>query len=418
MIRVNVPKISSLEDISVLKESIDVECTLAQGKDGKGALPESFWKTYSSFANTEGGYVFLGLREKPDGYFELAGIKNTEKVINELWVTINNTEKVSTNILQNSSVRRLTINGKMIIQVHIPHASRERSPVFISGNPLTGTYRRLNSTDISQDNESVRHMLAEQVEESHDAGILVGYGLDDLDTESFRSYRQQYTNLHLDHPWSQLDAQQFLHRIGGWHEDREPGRSGLTRAGLLMFGQSVTIKEIFPNYMLDYQERLETKAELRWVDRLTPDGSWSGNVYDFYLRVIRKLTSALKVPFRLEGDLRQDDTPVHKALREALINTLIHADFTGRTSILVVKYPNMFLFRNPGSMRISAELAKSGGYSDCRNRLLQDMFHSIGLGERAGSGLPKILSGWENQHWHQPMLKTLWEPSEHFGDTA
>ncbi len=409
----NVPKISSLEDISALKEGIDVECKLAQGKDGKGALPKSFWETYSAFANTEGGYIFLGLREKSDGDFELAGIKNAEKVINELWATMNSTEKVSANILQNSSIRRLTINGKMIIQVYIPRAPRERSPVFISGNPLTGTYRRLNSTDISQDNESVRRMIAEQVEKSRDAGILVGYGLDDLDTESFSSYRQHYINLHPDHPWSQLDAQQFLHRIGGWHEGREPGRSGLTRAGLLMFGQTVVINEIFPNYMLDYQEQSETKSELRWVDRLTPDGSWSGNVHDFYMRVIRKLTSELKVPFRLKGDRRQDDTPAHKALREALVNTLIHADYTGRTSILVVKRPNMFLFRNPGSMRIPVELAKSGGYSDCRNRLLQKMFRFIGLGERAGSGLPKILSRWESQHWRQPMLKTLWIPSEH-----
>ncbi len=106
----------------------------------------------------------------------------------------------------------------------------------------------------------------------------------------------------------------------------------------------------------------------RWVDRLVPDGSWSGNLFDFYQKVIRKLTADLKIPFVLEGDQRQDDTPVHKALREALVNTLIHSDYTGRISVLVVKRPDMFGFRNPGDMRVSIEDAIAGSTSDCRNR--------------------------------------------------
>lgn len=64
--------------------------------------------------------------------------------------------------------------------------------------------------------------------------------------------------------------------IGGWRMDREQGQGGLTRAGLLMFGQLPSIQEIFPNYMLDYQERPEARKEARWADRLTLDGSWSG----------------------------------------------------------------------------------------------------------------------------------------------
>ena len=43
---------------------------------------------------------------------------------------------------------------------------------------------------------------------------------------------------------------------------------------------------------------------------------------------------------------------VHQALREALVNTLVHADYTGRSSVLVIKYSDRFYFRNPGLMRI------------------------------------------------------------------
>jgi predicted HTH transcriptional regulator len=86
--------------------------------------------------------------------------------------------------------------------------------------------------------------------------------------------------------------------------------------------------------------------------------------------VSRKLVGDLKVPFVPKGNFRQDDTSLHRALREALVNTLVHADYTDRASILVVKDPAGFVFRNPGVMRVPAEQALRGGESDCRNRTL------------------------------------------------
>jgi predicted HTH transcriptional regulator len=90
--------------------------------------------------------------------------------------------------------------------------------------------------------------------------------------------------------------------------------------------------------------------------------------------VIRKLTADLKVPFVLKGETRIDDTPIHQALREALVNTLIHADYTDRASILVVKQASGFVFRNPGMMRVPIAQALHGGASDCRNRTLHQLF--------------------------------------------
>jgi predicted HTH transcriptional regulator len=58
--------IQSLEDISLLRETVSLECKLANGRDGKGALPEDFWPSYSAMANTDGGVVVLGLRERKD----------------------------------------------------------------------------------------------------------------------------------------------------------------------------------------------------------------------------------------------------------------------------------------------------------------------------------------------------------------
>jgi predicted HTH transcriptional regulator len=171
----------------------------------------------------------------------------------------------------------------------------------------------------------------------------------------------------------------------------------LTLAGLLMLGRWPAIHEAAPYYFVDYQERpseCEENDDTRWLDRVVPDGTWSGNLFDFYRRVARKLVTDLKVPFALKGDVRQDDTPVHQALREAMVNMLVHADYADRASVLVVKQPSGFVFRNPGLLRVPAALALQGGESDSRNRTLQQMFLMIGLGERAGSGLTKIQRGW------------------------
>lgn len=84
----------------------------------------------------------------------------------------------------------------------------------------------------------------------------------------------------------------------------------------------------------------------------------------------------------------------------------------GRVPILVVKRPDMFGFRNPGLMRIPVEDAYTGGVSDCRNRLMHQMFLLVGLGERAGSGIPKIIQNWGKQHWRKPYLYEVKEPEQ------
>jgi len=89
---------------------------------------------------------------------------------------------------------------------------------------------------------------------------------------------------------------------------------------------------------------------------------------------------------------------------------LVHADYSDRASVLVVKRPDMFGFRNPGLMRIPAEVAIRGGEHDCRNRTLHKMFRLVGVGEQAGSGIPKIYNGWARQHWRPPALYERAEP--------
>ena len=115
-------KIHSTADIETLSETIEVECKLAAGKDGKGVLPKDFWESYSTFANSYGGEIFLGIGEK-ERHFSLKGLEEPQKVIEDLWNLLNNRQKVSANLLNHRFVQTLSVEGKSIVHVHVPRAA-------------------------------------------------------------------------------------------------------------------------------------------------------------------------------------------------------------------------------------------------------------------------------------------------------
>lgn len=159
----------------------------------------------------------------------------------------------------------------------------------------------------------------------------------------------------------------------------------------------------------DYQEQYG--ADTRWTDRIiSSSGDWSGNVYDFYFRVYNKLTQDIKVPFKMEGGARVDDTSVHQALREALANCLVNADYYGRQGLVVIKKRDCITLSNPGNFRIEIDTAKSGGVSDPRNGTMLKMFNLIDIGERAGSGIPNIFRVWREQGWGVPVISESFDP--------
>jgi ATP-dependent DNA helicase RecG len=392
------------DEIQSLREDYDFEAKLSLGRDGRGCLPRDFWPTYSVMVNINGGFVCLGVEQQSNGELLAVGIPEPEPVLKSLWDTVNNPQKVSSNVLAEEDVDVHEVEGRKIIRIKIPEASRRQKPIFINGNPMNGTYRRNYEGDYRCSEEAVKRMLAEQCEDARDMHLLKEFNFTDFNLESIKAYRNQFQNRQPGHPWNACDMKDFMRNIGAWGIERRTGSTAPTFAGILMFGQLRAILDAAPNYVVDYQERPQSKTEARWIDRITTDGSWSGNLYDFYRKVIRKLFADLQVPFRIKDDERVEETPVHTALREALVNTIIHADYSARVSVLVVKRPDMFGFRNPGDLRVPLDEAKRGGTSDCRNRNLQKMFQLIGAGEQAGSGIPRIYTNWHKQHWRQPEL--------------
>ena len=395
-------------------EGADVEY-----KSAKGGLPSTLWETYSGFANTGGGTIYLGITQTDSDHLDIHGLPPTdaEKLRTDFWNTLNNRGKVSANLLGNHNVTLMPLpdSEKVVVRIHVPPASRTNKPVYIGQNPLFGTYRRYHEGDYRCSEDEVRRMFADQSNEPADSRILQHFGWNDLDKDSIRQFRNRFASRDPYHAWQEEDDLGLLKKLGGWRHDRASGQEGLTLAGLLMFGkhEAITDPAALPGFHVDYRERVLDDPTMRWSDRVYPDGKWEANLFQFYQRIMLKLSTNpnLKNPFRLDKEgYRQAGTEVHEALQEALVNAIIHADYAGMGGIVVECYPDRFEFANPGSLLVSREQLLLGGTSECRNKALQKMFQMLGAGDKASSGIDKIRRGWATQHWQAPALRETLRP--------
>ncbi len=378
-----------------------------EAKKALGGLPKSIWETYSAFANTHGGIILLGVEELADKSFRTIDLPDPDRLIKEFWDIVNNPNKTSVNVLSSKDVFVQEVDGNHIVVINVPRAERSYKPVYVDGNPLC-TYRRNGEGDYRCTKEEYQAMVRDAAVKTQDMLILNEMDMSVFNKESIRSYRQRMRLSRPGHVWEALEDEDFLLKLGAVGIGSD-GKKHPTSAGLLMFGNEYDIVREFNTYFLDYQEQYD--ADTRWTDRIiSSSGDWSGNVYDFYFRVYNKLVLDIKVPFKMDGGARVDDTSVHQALREALANCLVNADYYGRQGLVIIKKRDTITMANPGSFRIEIDAAKSGGVSDPRNGAMLKMFNLIDIGERAGSGIPNIFRVWREQGWKEPLIIESAEP--------
>ena len=392
----------SLELLTTYKEN-----SLLEVKSARGGLPNSLWESYSAFANSEGGVIVLGVKENAkDGSLYVEGLDDVHKLMKDFWNMVNNRQKVSCNILTDSMAVPDKLEGKNVIVIRVPRAERTSRPVYVGSDPRTGTYRRNFEGDYHCSIDEVSLMIRDSALVTDDNKLLTDLDVSVFCPDTVKSYRNIFKLIRQNHLWNKEDDAMFLRRIGAVREDKDTGKFHPTVAGLLMFGYEYEITAVFPNYFLDYQENRTNGIYARWTDRITSQsGDWSGNVFDFLLRVIPKLQADLKVPFMFKGNHLDEDTPLHKTVREATVNMLANADFYGRRGVVVEKGADGFRFANPGSMRVSLTEAIQDSASDPRNGVMMKMLAMVKYGERAGSGLQGIFKTWQSVYHCAPKLE-------------
>ena len=269
---------------------------------------------------------------------------------------------------------------------------------------LSGSFRRNYEGDYHCTEDEVKAMIRDANDSGNDGVLMENYGMEDIDKPTLAAYRNRFSSLNPDHVWNEYDDKTFLLNMGGFTKDRNTQREGLTLAGLLMFGKGLAIRERFDNIRMDYLDLTNLAPESRWSDRLTYDGRWENNLYNFFTRVLSKLVNDIKRPFSLTNIVREDDSPVHKLIREALTNMVIHADYMMRGVLKVERCNDKLVFSNPGSLKLPIFDIYNGGHSEARNPKMQTMLRMIGMGDNIGSGFPTMLDACKKENWRKPIL--------------
>ena len=226
---------------------------------------------------------------------------------------------------------------------------------------MHGAYKRNHEGDYHCTEQMTRMMVRDAYEDGNDRLFLEYYTMEDIDIPTLEGYRVMFKTDNPQHVWNSLNHKEFLIQLGGYVINRKEGNEGLTMAGLLMFGKGLPIRERFDNLRMDYIDKSNLIGDQRYSDRLTYDGTWENNLFNFIRMVVPRLTRELPRPFQMDGILRRDDTPQHKAVREAFTNMIIHADLMMDGLLRVEKYNDRFVLTNPGLLKLPLDQIYAGG---------------------------------------------------------
>ena len=113
---------------------------------------------------------------------------------------------------------------------------------------------------------------------------------------------------------------------------------------------------------------------------------------------------------RWRSSRRIDDTPAHKALREAIANCLTNANYYERRGTVCVWRDDAITIENSGDFRLPIEEARMPGTSDPRNEVMLKILSFVSIGERAGSDMGTIENGWIAGRYAAPRYEAAFGP--------
>jgi ATP-dependent DNA helicase RecG len=365
-------------------------------------VPQDVWKTVSAFANTEGGTIIFGIRDLGDGQFEIAGVSNTEKIETDFLSTLRG-EKF--NIQLSSKGHLLDFDGKKVLAFRIDSMPRNCKPIYYGGD-IRNTFMRQGSGDYKCSQEEIQRMLREASEYSSDSMVLNGFRMEDIDLDSVKSYRNFLAVRSPDNPFLGLNDEDLLLKLGCLYRERSSSSFSLTMAGLLLFGKEDSIRQRFPGYEFDIyliRTPISDNLEIRWDDRQI----FEQNLILTYIRAMEYLKSKVEIPFVLTGDhlTRTEEVPIVIALREALVNMLIHRDYFDNSQSRIKIYVEAIDMYNPGAAPKPVKDILENEVTAPRNPIIAKAFRMIGWAETAGSGMMKIFKSLETLKYPQPTIE-------------
>jgi len=341
----------------------------------KGSLNEAFYKTISAFANTKGGTILLGVNNRGG----IVGVEPSTKFLEDLSNRIVNKLSLYPEIVTRD------IEDKRVIAVRV---ARSGYPVSYEAR----YYERVGNTTREISREKLRSLLSRG--KTWDS-LTDGFSLEQIDTETIRRFvrlaveRNRLTDVSQD---------ELPEVVLGKLELMTDGK--LTNGAILLFGNNP--QKHFINLCVRIG-RFKTETTIiddKWV---------RGNLFHQFDKTLNVLKQHIGVRYEIKGIEREDiwDYPL-PALREAVLNALIHRDYFNIANFTTIKvYDDHIWFSNPGGLPegITVEQLKRPHQSYLRNPLVARVFYLAGYIEQYGSGTVRMVEWMRDAGLPEPEYK-------------
>lgn len=376
----------------LIKKLEDIEWEDFEVKEASDEIPKNSWETASAFSNTAGGWLVFGVKKFGKSY-ELLGVKNPEKIEHNFLVTLRSGNKFNKIIEVKSA--KYTLDRKTVLAFYIPQKSPRDKPVYF--NSPQNTFIRAGSGDQRATSEEIDSFYRLASFEEKDKEII-NRNVSDLNGNTLQKYRNYFNIVNPGHRYNGLSDERFLEKLGVLKGGR------VTYGGLLAFGSEETLSEVLVNYRIEYLEIPGTSYEdapTRYSFRISSEK----NLFETFFDIYERLSQKVEVPFSIQQGIRNDD-PVHlQAIREALVNLLIHTDYFSNGNARIRVFVDRFEFSNPGALPKKIELILKEDFSQPRNPILAKIFRFVKFSENIGSGFHKMFQGWKKHYHAAPIVE-------------
>lgn len=373
----------------LIKKLQDIEWEDFEIKKCKEKIASSVWETVSAFSNTNGGWLIFGVEQKGKHY-NITGLSNPQQV-EQNFTTALRGEKFNTKIIPLS--KKYSFPEGTILAFYIePKSPRER-PVYFNNNQHN-TFIRIGSGDQRATKEEIDAMFRNASFDEKDNEVLE-WGIEALDGQTIESYRNFFQSVNPGHRYLGLSNEDFLTKL------RVLENGKVTIGGILVFGKEDYIYKKLPGFKIDYLEiegTSYTDAPSRYKYRMACEYNLFNTFFDIYPRLIKNID----VPFSTEGGVRNEDQPQVQALREALVNLLIHSDYFSKGTFRIRIFSDRIEFFNSGGLPKDLDFILKQDFSMPRNPIIAKCFRYLQLAENLGSGFHKMIDGWLSYYKVKP----------------
>ncbi|MDR1062698.1 MAG: putative DNA binding domain-containing protein [Azoarcus sp.] len=363
------------QSLTLLDETERIEAKRARD------IGKSMLETICAFANEPylgGGWLLLGVGREESALFpsyEVQGIPNPDKLSADLASQCAS----AFNIPVRLDISTETLEDRTVIVVFVPEAAQQDKPIYFKSTGLPkGAFRRIGSADLHCTEDDLETLYQSRQRENFDIGLMPDAKLDDLDENAIADYRQARAEANPDAEelrWPDIELLQALNAVR-----RDPaGNWKPTVAGLLLFGKPIVLRRSFPMTRVDYIR--------------VPGREWVPHP---------------ERRFELEeGQLQRKDKPIIplRALREALVNALMHRSYRVHAPVQVIRYANRLEIRNPGfSLKSPDHLGEPGSMP--RNPAIAAVLHETRFAETKGSDIRAIRESMEESGLVPPLFES------------